>query len=197
MPEQAGGTLRFFSFSDWSFRKKDVYYGKSPKNRGRSVSKMKVLFVCTGNTCRSAMCEAYFNSLSRKNGTEERLSARSAGTDAWDGEESSPFTRTALAPYHTDIADHSARRLTRKMLEESDLIVPMTASHRERILRLLPEAADRVRLLGEFREGGVRDVSDPYGGTAEIYSLCFADMKGPLDRMYLELSKKTPKTGVK
>lgn len=152
---------------------------------------MKVLFVCTGNTCRSAMCEAYFNSLSRKNGTEERLCAQSAGTDAWDGDESSPFTRTALAPYHTDIADHSARRLTRKMLEESDWIVPMTASHKTRILRLLPEAAGRVHLLGEFRDGAARDVSDPYSGTAEIYSLCFADMKGPLDRMYQELLKQT------
>lgn len=139
------------------------------------------------------MCEAYFNSLSRKNGTEETLSSRSAGTDAWEGDESSPFTRTALAPYHTDIADHSARRLTREMLEESDWIVPMTASHKARILRLLPDAADRVHLLGEFREGAVRDVSDPYGGTAEIYSLCFADMKGPLDRMYQELLKQTRK----
>ena len=152
---------------------------------------MKVLFVCTGNTCRSAMCEAYFNSLSRKNGTGGVLLAESAGTDAWEGEESSPFTRTALAPYHTDIADHSARRLTREMLEGADLIVPMTSSHRTRILRLLPEAADRVRLLGEFRQGPARDVSDPYGGTAEIYSLCFADMKGPLDNMYQELMKKT------
>jgi protein-tyrosine-phosphatase len=152
---------------------------------------MKVLFVCTGNTCRSAMCEAYFNSLSRKNGTGEVLLAESAGTDAWEGEESSPFTRTALAPYHTDIADHSARRLTRKMLEESDLIVAMTISHKARILRLLPEAADRVRLLGEFRGGPARDVADPYGGTAEIYTLCFADMKDPLDRMYQDLLKET------
>jgi len=150
---------------------------------------MKILFVCTGNTCRSAMCEAYFNSLSRKNGTGERLVAQSAGTDAWEGEESSPFTRTALAPYHTDIADHSARRLTREMLEEADLIVPMTASHQARILRMLPEAANRVRLLGSFREGPARDVSDPYGGTEEIYSMCFADMKGPLDNMYRELMK--------
>lgn len=151
---------------------------------------MKVLFVCTGNTCRSAMCEAYFNSLSRKNGTDGRIVAQSAGTDAWEGEESSPFTRTALAPYHTDIADHSARRLTREMLEEADLIVPMTASHQARILRMLPEAANRVRLLGSFREGPAHDVSDPYGGTEEIYSMCFADMKGPLDNMYRELMKK-------
>jgi len=150
---------------------------------------MKVLFVCTGNTCRSAMCEAYFNCLSRKNGTGERIAAESAGTDAWEGDESSPFTRTALAPYHTDIADHAARRLTREMLEEADLIVAMTAAHREKVLRMLPEASDRVRLLGEFREGAARDVADPYGGTAEIYSLCFADMKGPLDNMYRKLLK--------
>ena len=148
---------------------------------------MNILFVCTGNTCRSAMCEAYFNSLCKAHGCAT-LAAASAGTDAWEGEYASPMSVSALAQYDTEIAKHRARRLTKEMLEETDLVIAMTESHRQRVLRLNPMLSMRTRLLGEFGKDG-KDIRDPFGGGAEIYSLCFEHMKEPLDRLFEQLSK--------
>lgn len=153
---------------------------------------MKILFVCTGNTCRSAMCEAYFNSLCKAHNCAD-LSASSAGTDAWDGERASMYTITALSGYDTKIAAHRARCLTKEMLDEADLVIALTESHRQRVLRLNPLLSMRARLLGEFGENGA-DIKDPYGGGADIYSLCFETMKGPLDRLFEQLSKISNKT---
>lgn len=144
---------------------------------------MKVLFVCSGNTCRSAMCEAYFNALCRKNGAED-LHAESAGTSAWEGEPASGFSVEALRNYGTDIASHRARRLTGRMLSEADLIVVMTAAHRGRVLSMDPSAAGKTHLLGEYSGASPRDIADPFGGGLDVYSLCFSDMKMLLDRLF-------------
>lgn len=151
---------------------------------------MNILFVCTGNTCRSAMCEAYFNSLCKAHGCAT-LAAASAGTDAWEGEYASPISVSALAQYDTEIAKHRARRLTKEMLEETDLVIAMTESHRQRVLHLDPRLSLRTRLLGEYLQSnaGPRDIADPYGGTAEIYSLCFSGMKDALDILFEQLRK--------
>ena len=148
---------------------------------------MKVLFVCSGNTCRSAMCEAYFNALCRKNGAE-RLHAESAGTGAWEGERASGSAIRTLQDLNADIASHRARRLTARMTQEADLIVVMTAAHRERVLQLDPSAAEKTRLLGEYSGAAPHDIADPFGGGLDVYSLCFADMKGPLDNLFEELN---------
>ena len=151
------------------------------------LSDMKILFVCTGNTCRSAMCEAYFNSLCTTHNCDN-LCASSAGTDAWDGEHASMYTITALAGYDTKIATHRARCLTKEILAEADLVIALTESHRQRILRLDPRLSMRTKLLGEYGENG-GDIRDPFGGGADIYSLCFETMKAPLDRLFEQLSK--------
>lgn len=148
---------------------------------------MKVLFVCSGNTCRSAMCEAYFNALCRKNGADG-LHAESAGTSAMEGEPASVFSVEALRNYGTAIASHRARRLTGRMLSEADLIVVMTSAHRDRVLAMAPPAAEKTHLLGEYSGAPVRDITDPFGGGLDVYSLCFSDMKTHLDHLFEELN---------
>lgn len=148
---------------------------------------MKILFVCSGNTCRSAMCEAYFNALCRENGTES-LRAESAGTGAWEGERASESAVQTLRDLNADIVSHRARRLTARMTQDADLIVVMTAAHRSRVLMLDPSAAEKTHLLGEYSGAAPHDIADPFGGGLDVYSLCFADMKEPLDRLFEELN---------
>lgn len=114
---------------------------------------MRVLAVCTGNTCRSAMAEH----LLRSRGVE----VASAGTDvALVGEPMSGHALVALQGLGIDGSAHRARRLDAQLLDV-DLVLAMTARHRDAVVALRPEA--RVVVL---------DVPDPYGGSPADYRAC-------------------------
>lgn len=150
---------------------------------------MKILFVCTANTCRSPMCEAYFNALASDAGVREALCAESAGLSVWGASGASRFAADALAPYKTDIEKHVTRPFTRGMAERADLIVALTRGHRAGILALAPDAADKTRLLTDFLPvtPGSADVADPKGGDIGLYDGCFAVMKLALDALFKQL----------
>lgn len=137
----------------------------------------KVLFVCTGNTCRSPMCEAYFKTLG--SGVE----AASAGIYAYDGDVSSEQSREVAAEFGGNLDGFHSRRLTPAMLEDADLIVVMGGGHREAIVRMMPKAAEKTVLLLE-----TRDVADPFGGSLAVYRRCFEEMKPALDELYKSLT---------
>lgn len=149
---------------------------------------MRLLFVCTGNTCRSPMCELYFKHLCQQANCAE-LEASSAGLSACDGDNISMNAIVTLDSHGVAIKDFHSRRLRSHMLDKVDLIIPMTRTHRDRILEINRENADKLRLLMEFADQPECDVPDPFGGDAEIYAACFAQMKTALDNLFLELLK--------
>ncbi|AKJ65088.1 Sua5/YciO/YrdC/YwlC family protein [Kiritimatiella glycovorans] len=126
-----------------------------------------ILFVCTGNTCRSPMAEHLFR---ERLGDRAEWSAQSAGISA---AEDMPATQNAvhvLREKGIDMSGHLSRRLTTALVRDSDLIVTMTAAQREEVCRLAPECASRVKLLTSFHvNGGGEDVHDPIGGDEEAY----------------------------
>ncbi len=142
-----------------------------------NVIMKKVLFICTGNTCRSPMCEAYFKTLGAG------VTAASAGIHAYDGDVSSEQSREVAAEFGGDLAGFRSRRLTRAMLAEADRIVTMGSGHREAVLRIMPEAVEKTVLLL-----GNRDVADPFGGSLSVYRRCFEEMKPALDELYKSLT---------
>ncbi|BCV23041.1 low molecular weight protein arginine phosphatase [Moorella sp. Hama-1] len=112
-----------------------------------------ILFVCTGNTCRSSMAAALAAHLAATRSLDANIT--SAGLAAREGEPATPAAVQALAEMGLDLSSHRARQLTAAMVKEADLILTMEAGHRERILRDYPAARGKTFTLKEYVQGPV------------------------------------------
>lgn len=122
---------------------------------------MFVLFVCTGNTCRSPMAEYL---LRHYTSGMKGLRVESAGVASAPGQSASGGALRVLRERGIDAAAHRSRIITQEMVDEADLVVVMTSAHRDAVADRYPAAADKVRLLSSFgmdKAGG--DVADPFG----------------------------------
>ena len=128
---------------------------------------MKVLVICTGNTCRSPMAEGIFKSLIKENSLDFEIS--SAGTDAYDGDSVTNHAEMALKKMGIDISNHKSKLVHRDLIERVDLVLTMTKSHKETIIKKFPEAKNKVFLLNEYAFEEFKDVVDPFGGTIIDY----------------------------
>jgi RpiB/LacA/LacB family sugar-phosphate isomerase len=131
-----------------------------------------VLFVCTGNVCRSPMAEGLF-----RHATRGRADCRaiSAGVGALEGQPPSPHAVRALKELGIDISQQRSRMLTPELVEQADYIFGMTHSHVDSVNLLFPQAAEKMFLLREFDETldeFEKDISDPIGGSYETYAYC-------------------------
>ncbi|MDT8715598.1 low molecular weight protein arginine phosphatase [Clostridium sp. 19966] len=133
---------------------------------------MNILFVCTGNTCRSCMAEAIFNSI---NDLEDYM-AVSAGAAAipstFTSVNSAKIVKDKLG---VDISKRASVKLDRKHLEEASLILTMTKSIRDYLVSVFPELKNKIYSLNEY-VGKSGEISDPYGGSIEIYSSTFEQL---------------------
>lgn len=140
----------------------------------RRMSEIVFLFVCTGNTCRSAMAEGLFRKhLAEKlgcdvDGLQERgYKVVSAGTMRMVGVPASVESVTACALKGVDIGGHMSRPLTRSLIDGSDYIFCMTRAHREQVIDLSPDAEQNCHLLVPDGE-----VPDPIGQSQEYFNRC-------------------------
>ena len=156
---------------------------------------MNILFVCTGNTCRSPMCEGFFRKLIQ-DAHAGGIRCKSAGTCTCDGLPVSRNALTVMKSAGIDLANHRSSQISEQLIAEADLIVVMTASHRAAVRATYPEVRSKTVLLSDFRSGtgGHADIADPYGGSEAVYRNCFEEMKEPLQNLLLDTLKQQKST---
>lgn len=157
-----------------------------------------VLFVCTGNTCRSSMAEAIAKALWTRLGDKRLpLEFSSAGVAAFPGMNASDHAIAVLREVGIDLTSHRSRPLNSELVEKVDLILAMTRRHRDYILSLVPEAASKVHLLAEyaFPESVSSDIPDPFGGPVEVYRQVASDLETAIIRVLERIQLENGKDG--
>jgi protein-tyrosine-phosphatase len=129
---------------------------------------MHVLFVCSGNTCRSPLAEAVLRRLLATAGRPD-ITVSSAGTGAYDGAPASEGAVLVALERDLDLTAHRARLLDRDIVSAADVILTMARGHLSRVERL--GGVDRAHLLGDFAgaTGAEAEVRDPFGADVETY----------------------------
>ncbi len=137
-----------------------------------------ILFVCTGNICRSPFAEGLFTKVVTQRGLKS-ITADSAGLLALPDNTATHLAQQVAAEYGVDLAEHKAKSVSKNLVEWSDLILVMEKSHEDALLAAFPEAAGRVLLLRHFARQGSRrrGIADPYGLQYEAYRFCFLDIE--------------------
>ena len=132
---------------------------------------MNILFVCTGNTCRSPMAEVIASDMVR--GDDIHIS--SAGIAAWDGSPASPESIECVRNLGLSLEGFRSRAFTQTLADISDLILTMTRAHKEYILKNFADTDGKTFTLGEYA-GEPFTISDPFGLGYKAYERCAAEI---------------------
>lgn len=134
-----------------------------------------IVFVCTGNTCRSPMAQAV---------AEQRwplYSFESAGLAATSGRPASTEAIRVAEERGLPLTSHRSRPLTRELIEKADRVYTMTAGHRDALLDLFPEHESKIQTLLASQ-----DVADPYGGSRDVYADCLDQLEQAIAELEIE-----------
>ncbi len=146
---------------------------------GTQPHRKTILFVCTGNTCRSPMCAALFNALFSENRT---VHADSCGLFA-DG---SPISANAVSALmnrgitptgDNDYRAHISKPVTEELMEQADMVVGITHRHAMELMFRYPAYATKIHVMP-------LDIADPYGGNLAAYEACLADIETSLSEAF-------------
>lgn len=134
------------------------------------------MFVCTANTCRSAMAEAIFKQM-----VSEDTEVYSAGIFAQTGRHSSQNAITVCKNHGIDLSGHTATALYDSNISDMDLVLAATEYHRNKLKIRYPDL--EIFTIREFADEYPYDIDDPFGGTLEGYDACFEEIYATLEKI--------------
>jgi protein-tyrosine phosphatase len=159
----------------------------------------RILFVCSGNTCRSPLAEAIARSvLPSRVGFDVEVG--SAGTSASGGSPASSYSLEVARDHGLDLSSHRARALSAALIQHADLIVTMGVRHRDTVGELDPDSLESTFLLTNFSDRHDGDIPDPIGGGREVYERTYLVIRECIESMAGKLAsfdgwKKTREPG--
>lgn len=153
---------------------------------------MKIMFICTGNICRSAMAhrllEKRLEDLNKKD-----IEVYSCGIYAENGDGSTYNAIEAMKEYNVDLKSHRATNIRNSNIEKMDVILCMTKSHKYAVIQLYPNIKDKVFTLKEYvnymENAQDVDIPDPWGYDAEVYRHCAEEISVCIELLLQKIYK--------
>ena len=137
-----------------------------------------ILFVCTGNICRSPFAHAFFTKLVNQKRLQG-ITVESSGLLALPGNSATYMAQRVAREFGVDLTEHKAKSMSKALVAGSSLILVMEKSHEDSLVTDFPEAEGKTRLIRHFARFGSRKrgIADPYGLKYEAYRFCFLDIE--------------------
>lgn len=146
---------------------------------------MKIMFICTGNICRSAMAEGMMKKLAKDN--DLKLDICSCGIYAEDGDYATYNAIEASEYYDVDIKKHRATNIRNSKIKEMDLILCATESHKQSVVYMYPELKEKIYTMKEYakidKNGQDMDIKDPWGYDINVYQKCAKEIEECLTKI--------------
>ena len=166
---------------------------------GERAGVKKILFVCSGNTCRSPLAEALAREI-LPGRLDFKVEIASAGTSAVDGVPASQHSIEVARAHGIDLSTHRSRPLNGAMVRSADLIVTMGVRHRDSVGEVDPDSLESTFLLTNFSDRHHGDIPDPIGASHDVYQQTFLVIRECIEAMAIKLAvfdgwKKTKEHG--
>lgn len=146
---------------------------------------MKIMFICTGNICRSAMAEGMMKKLIKENNIDAEV--YSCGIYAETGNGPTYNAQEAASEYGADISNHRATNIRDSKIEEMDIILCATISHKQSVLYLYPKLEGKVFTMKEYakldKNGQDMNIKDPWGYDEFVYRKCASEIEECLEKI--------------
>ena len=153
---------------------------------------MRIMFICTGNICRSAMAEGMMKKLIEEKNIDAQIF--SCGIYAETGDYATYNAIEAVKDYEVDISSHRATNIRDSKIKEMDLILCATVSHKQSVLYLYPELTWKIYTMKEHagidKDGQDLDIKDPWGYDLDVYHHCALEIKECLDKIVKKIKSK-------